>query len=96
MKPCHESEALGLFHTQNVFFETVKVNVYLSRAVTEGEAEAEDLFSCKQVLYSEPLRSGQEIKVLTSFGHSVKNPEVAMVRLYCWNQKTNMDLRPAC
>ena len=40
-----------------------------------------NLFSCKQVLYSEPFRSGQEIKVLTSFGHSVKNPEVAMVQL---------------
>ena len=54
-----------------------------------------NLFSYKQVLYSEPFRSGQEIKVLTSFSHSVKNPEVAMVRLYCWNQKTNMDLRLA-
>ena len=52
-------------------------------------------FSCKQVLYSEPFRSGQEIKVLTSFGHSVKNPEMAMAQLSSWNQKTNMDLRPA-
>ena len=34
-----------------------------------------NLFACKQVLYSEPFHSGQEIKVLTSFGHSVKNPE---------------------
>ena len=64
--------------------------------MTEGEAEAEDLFSCKQVLYSEPLRSGQKIKVLTSFSRSVKNPKVAMAQLSCWNQKTNMDLRPAC
>ena len=55
-----------------------------------------NLFSCKQVLYSEPFRSGREIKVLTSFGHSVKNPEVAMVQLCSWNQKTSMDLRPAC
>ena len=34
-----------------------------------------NLFACKQVLYSEPFRSGQEVKVLTSFGHSVKNPK---------------------
>ena len=34
------------------------------------------LFACKQVLYSEPFRSVQEeIKVLTSFGHSVNNTE---------------------
>lgn len=30
---------------------------------------------CKQALYSEPFRSVQEIKVLTSFGHWVKKPE---------------------
>ena len=29
----------------------------------------------KQDLYSKPSRSGQEIKVLTSFGNSAKNPE---------------------
>ena len=34
-----------------------------------------NLFACKQVLYSEPFGSGQEVKVLTSFGHSVKNPK---------------------
>ena len=34
-----------------------------------------NLFSCKQVLYSEPFRSGQETKLLTSFGHWVKKPE---------------------
>ena len=28
-----------------------------------------NLFACKQVLYLEPFRSVQEIKVLTSFGH---------------------------
>ena len=36
---------------------------------------SENLFACKQVLYSEPFRSVQEIKVLTSFGHSVNNTE---------------------
>ena len=34
-----------------------------------------NLFSCKQVLYSEPFRSGQETKLKTSFGHWVKKPE---------------------
>jgi len=34
-----------------------------------------NLFACKQVLYSEPFLSVQEIKVLTSFGHWVKKPE---------------------
>ena len=53
------------------------------------------LFACKQVPYSEPFRSGQEIKVLISFGHSVKNTEVAMAPLSGWNQKSHMDLRPA-
>jgi len=53
------------------------------------------LFACKQVLYSEPFRSVQEIKVLSSFGHSVKITEVAMAPLSGWNQKTHMDLRPA-
>lgn len=43
------------------------------------------LFACKQVPYSEPFRSGQEIKVLISFGHSVKNTEVAMAPLSGWN-----------
>ena len=33
------------------------------------------LFACKQVLYSEPFRSVQEINILTSFGHSVNNTE---------------------
>ena len=69
----------------------------LSQQGREGRGSGSgNLFSCKQVLYSEPFRSGQEIKVLTSFGHSVKSPEVAMVPLSSWNQKTNMDLRPAC
>ena len=86
-----ESEALGLSHTQNVFFLNSK-SKFLSQQGGDGrESGSENLFSCKQVLYSEPLRSGQEIKVLTSFGHSVKNPEVAMAQLSSWNQKTNMD-----
>ena len=59
--------------------------------MTEGEAEVETCFLASK-FYTQN-RSGQEIKVMTSFGHSVKNPEVAMVQL--WNQKTNMDLRPA-
>ena len=70
---------------------------FLSQQGRDGRGSGSgNLFSCEQVLYSEPFRSGQEIKVLISFGHSVKNPEVAMVQLSSRNQKTNMDLRPAC
>ena len=61
--------------------------------MTEGEAEVETCFLASK-FYTQN-RSGQEIKVMTSFGHSVKNPEVAMVQLSSWNQKTNMDLTPA-
>ena len=60
-----------------MFFKTVKVNVYLSRAVTEGEAEAEaEAETCflANKFFSQNS-SGQEIKVITSFGHSVKNSE---------------------
>ena len=56
-----------------MFFKTVKVNVYLSRAVTEGEAEAETCFLANKFFTQNS--SGQEIKVMTSFGHSVKNSE---------------------
>ena len=62
--------------------------------MTEGEAEAETCFLASFKFYTQN-RSGQEIKVMTSFGHSVKNPEMAMAQLSSWNQKTNMDLRPA-
>ena len=70
-----ESEALWLSQTQNVFFKTVKVNVYLSRAVTEGEAEAEAETCFLANKFFTQNSSGQEIKVMTSFGHSVKNSE---------------------
>ena len=81
-----ESEALWLFHTQIVVFFNSK-SKSLSQQGREGRGSGSgNLFSCKQVLYSEPFRSGQEIK----------SPEVAMVPLSSWNQKTNMDLRPAC
>ena len=54
-----------------MFFKTVKVNVYLSRAVTEGEPET--CFLANKFFTQNS--SGQEIKVMTSFGHSVKNSE---------------------
>ena len=62
-----------------MFFKTVKVNVYLSRAVTEGEAEAEAEAEAETCFLANKFftqnSSGQEIKVMTSFGHSVKNSE---------------------
>ena len=41
--------------------------------MTEGEAEAETCFLANK-FYTQNS-SGQEIKVMTSFGHSVKNSE---------------------
>ena len=32
------------------------------------------LFACEQVSFAEPFDGGQEIKVLASFGHTMKNP----------------------
>ena len=54
-----------------------------------------NLFPCKQVLYSEPFGNGQEVEVLTSFGHSVKNPkggEGAAI----WRESENQNGFKAC
>ena len=68
-----ENDSVFLRMKPNVFFfffvgsyKVGKLNVSTSNG---------NLFSCKQVLYSEPFRSEQETKVLTSFGHWVKKPE---------------------
>ena len=50
----------------------------------------------KQDLHSEPFRSGQEIKVLTSFGNSVKNPEGGDGATFWLKSENPMDLQPAC
>ena len=37
-------------------------------------AASPGLFACEQVVFADPFNSGQDIKVLVSFGHSVKSP----------------------
>ena len=54
-----------------------------------------NLFPFKQVPYSEPFGNGQEVKVLTSFSHSVKNPkggEGAAI----WRESENQNGFRAC
>ena len=79
----------------NVFFLFFFVGSYKVGKLNASTSSG-NLFACKQVLYSEPFRSVKETKALTSLGHAVKNPEVAMPQLSSWNQKTNTDLRRAC
>ena len=54
-----------------------------------------NMFAWKQALYSEPFRSVQEVKVLTSFGSELRIQKVAMALLSGWNQNTNKNLRSA-
>ena len=50
--------------------------------------------TCK-VLYSEPFRSVEEIKVLTSFGHWVKKPEGGDDATFCLESENQYKLK-AC
>ena len=54
-----------------------------------------NLFACKQGLYSEPFRSVQEIKVLTSFGQWVKKPEGGDCATF-WLESENLYKFKAC